>query len=237
MRARSDRSSLCDLRINCQYACAGMPSLCPIYNSIPHAMIQPSSSRSSLSHRSCKLMPKSVTASSPNSGSGSSGGGSGGAGSSPSNLVRFLQLLGVLLIATTFYFWRQPANTNPEAFSLPPASLPVKRSNILGKAEVLWKHRLTRGPESFAFEPEPYGKYVYTGTLDGKILRMNAKNPKGRYVTGCKERHKYMDRCEVEPVCLVCASLMLSLVFSPALLHLHRLLIQYPAIYHQHWQP
>lgn len=91
---------------------------------------------------------------------------------------RGVQFVFFLIMVISAYVYIKPSPTSPIEYDLGPLpSLPV--NNDLSQAEMLWKNRrLMRAPECLVVDPQ--GKYMYTGTHDGRILRMNIRNPKGR---------------------------------------------------------
>jgi sugar lactone lactonase YvrE len=53
----------------------------------------------------------------------------------------------------------------------------VELNNILDRSELLWKNRrLIKGPEALAVDPE--GQYMYFGTHDGRLVRINIHRPR-----------------------------------------------------------
>ena len=91
---------------------------------------------------------------------------------------RALQMVLFTVAILVAYVVMKPSPTEPVKFSLPsPPDLPY--NSVLQDAEFLWKNRrLMRGPESLAVDPS--GQFLYTGTVDGRIMRLNLRNPKGR---------------------------------------------------------
>lgn len=91
---------------------------------------------------------------------------------------RTLQFVAFVIIFCVGYVAMKPSPTDPVPINIPPPPDIPANSILTESAEVVWKNRrLLRGAETLAVDPE--GKYGYTGTIDGRIIRLNMRNPKG----------------------------------------------------------
>ncbi len=89
--------------------------------------------------------------------------------------VRSLQLIGCILAAVCLYVYMSPSPIEPVAFTLPTPVAYPNTAPDLAKAQLSWKGRMTKGPESITFDTE--GKYAYFGNSDGKIVRAPVASP------------------------------------------------------------
>jgi len=89
---------------------------------------------------------------------------------------RLLQFVLCMIVAVSAYIYISPSPISPVAFTLPaPADYGAVTTFDLNKAQLAWKARVNKGPESIAFDPA--GKWAYFGSADGKILRASLASP------------------------------------------------------------